>query len=153
MVDRPVLMSMDTGSVIPESVRENILENEFALTGYLSKGNFNASQSIAVSKDYIYENPLIEMPYEPQFILKTDLEYTLKDLKATLAVDQGYHSKDDLGNYLRESADISLQITYRVMQNLSLFGKASNLLNRARYDFRTMPTDPVSVSMGFFASF
>jgi hypothetical protein len=152
-IDKPVFNLSESEDLLPKAFAQNALINDFTISGILGRGYIQLSQSVRVSKGVLFNKTNDELPYEPLLTLGTNFEYKIRDLNFQTWVKQYYNTNDELGRNLRDSFDIGFQASYQLMQNLSFYWKASNLLNKGKFVFRTLPTEPASISMGFFLSF
>jgi hypothetical protein len=152
-IDKPVYYPSVLYTVLPEAFKERVLLNSILLKVQYGKGKSLLTQSLEVSKGWIKSKADIELPYEPLVKLETDYQYMNGDFKLNAWLSQQYFTKDENCEQLRESIDLGTKLDYKVLRNLVIYAKAENLPDKGKIVFRTIPTDPLTVVMGFLWSF
>jgi hypothetical protein len=154
LVDEPVYYAATVlGSPLPVSHPEGVLQSNFGLKCAMIMDSFSFKQSATLSKGWLAAHNYVQQPYEPLITLESMLCYSHHKLAASTWVNQYYQTFDNAHQYLREAVDIGAKLEYKISNDFAINGKLSNLLNKGKYIYQTIPTEPTSVAIGFRYNF
>lgn len=155
-LDEPVyLMSGDNiyFKPLPFAEPENVLKNNISLAGSYQTDSFFLKQSVALERGWLTSNSNITLPYLPLVTLESNIDYKFKAVRIKSWLKQYYNTKTENKEYLRESLDLGAQVEYNINPDFTIFIKGQNLLNKGKYSYRTIPTEPTSAIIGLLYIF
>jgi hypothetical protein len=148
-VDEPTYSAVSIADDLPVAKPENILQGNLDLSCRVSRESLSFTQSVKLDKGWLAGHSYSELSYLPLFSLESVFGYQYRGFDFAVWLNQFYNTIDDNTEHLRESVDLGAKVDYRFKPDIILYGKLSNLLNKGKYVYRTLPVVPASVLIGF----
>lgn len=146
-VHKAILQS-GVNPLIPDLTHTDVASNRTEFSAVFGDDGFNLTQLVFVDLNYLSRFNWIRAGYLPILGIETKAQYQLEKWNLGVALDQHFFSRDHLSNDLPEVIDLSLSSEYQPNQNSSIYLLASNLLNKRRWVYRSLPAQGITVFAG-----
>jgi len=147
-VDEPIYTASIVSNALPIARAEGILKSNLTLTGKISKDSLSFSQSCQIDKGWLSAHAYSALYYQPLISAESLVKYAWQDFALAGLLKQYYYTQSEDGKFLREAIDLGAKLEYSVRQEVTLYCQISNLLNRGKYVYKTLPTEPASIMLG-----
>jgi hypothetical protein len=154
LMDGPVYSLANPDDGLPTALPRDILASSATLKGVYRSGSTFFSQSVVLEQDLLDSATGQPVPYVPLLSLETELSQAWEPVRLAVWLRQYYATENDLGEKLDNAMDLGGELDYSLTKDFNLFVELSNLelsslLNRGKYVFRTLPSPPTVISLGF----
>lgn len=147
-VDEPLLVSNGLANDLPIAMPEGMLRSILNISAKISRAAWSYKQSFQLEKGWLAAHSYINQPYLPLFSAESRFDYKYRKFTFSASLDQSYRTQDERGNCLREAINPGAGVDYSINSDMTIYGKLSNLLNKGKYAYKTLPTEPASIMLG-----